>query len=91
MSFRTTLRWYSDKVAKLGYTRIRVDNKNIKYDIEDGNESYHLIVNFIWEQINQKLENEYDENISYFKNIIENIKPKLKTLNRDRILKKILK
>lgn len=91
LSFRTTLRWYSDKVAKLGYTRIRVDNKNIKYDIEDGDESYHIIVNFIWEQIKQKSENEYDENISYYKNIIENIKPKLKTLNRDRILKKILK
>ena len=91
LSFKTTLRWYSDKVAKLGYTKIRVDNKNIKYDIEEGDESYQLIVNFIWEQIKQKSENEYDENISYYKHVIENIKPKLKTLNRDRILKKILK
>lgn len=91
INFKTKLRWYSTKVAKLGYTRIRVNNENIKYDIEEGDNAYHLIVNFVWEKLKEKSENEYDEYIHYYKDIIENIKPKLKTLNRDRILKKILK
>jgi hypothetical protein len=87
---RSVLRWYSDKVPKVGYFIIHdlVDGQSISYDTKEG-EVYELIVKFIWEKINEDIENQNLESEKIYKEILENLDSKLITLKREKKLKKL--
>jgi hypothetical protein len=87
---RSVLRWYSDKVPKVGYFIIQdlVNGQSISYDVEEG-EVYELIVKFIWEKINEDIENQNLESEKIYKEILENLDSKLITLKREKKLKKL--
>jgi len=83
---------------RLYTTRIRkyVDPNN-KYgqgyytaDLSNNDKAKYLVLNFVWKYILDKHQAEYDEHIARYADVKSAIEKELKTLNRDRQLRKLI-
>ena len=82
---------------KVYTTRIRkyVDPNNkgqghYNADLSNNDKAKYLVLNFVWKYILDKHQAEYDEHMSRYADVKSAIEKELKTLNRDRQLRKLI-
>lgn len=92
LSLRATLRFICDE-PRISYTRVRVYSDSVNYKtlmVDDSDYSANLVFDLVWNAIILHHDNLWNENLKNMSSSIETIKKRLKTLNRDRELDKLI-
>ena len=92
LALRTLLSVHDDQPT-ISRTQVRVYSDNVNYNsvmVDDSDYAAELVLNLVWDAIIRHYDDLWSQRITDLNNSMETIKKRLKTLNRDRQLDKLI-